>query len=79
MQSSRVRANITLVRIGTEVLRRRQTLDHSQAALAAKAGVHANVVGRIERGTYNPTIVTLEAIAAALDTSLVDLLRRALK
>jgi transcriptional regulator with XRE-family HTH domain len=79
MQSSRGRPNITLVRIGTEVRRCRQTLDRSQAALATKAGVHPNVVGRIERGTYNPTVMTLEAIAGALDTSIVELLRRALK
>jgi XRE family transcriptional regulator, regulator of sulfur utilization len=79
MKSSRVRRNITLVRIGTEIRRCRQTHDCSQAALAAKAGVHANVVGRIERGTYNPTVMTLESIAAALDASIVDLLRRALK
>jgi transcriptional regulator with XRE-family HTH domain len=79
MQSTRVRPNITLVRIGTEIRRRRETLDRTQAALAATAGVHANVVGRIERGSYNPTVMTLEAIAAALNTSIVDLLRRALK
>jgi XRE family transcriptional regulator, regulator of sulfur utilization len=79
MQSSRVRPNITLVRIGTEVRRCRQALKYSQAALAAKAGVHPNVVGRIERGIYNPTVMTLEAIAGALGTSIVELLRRALK
>ena len=79
MHSSRLRSNVTLGRIGTEVRRCRQMLDRSQAALAAKAGVHPNVVGRIERGTYNPTVMTLEAIAGALDTSIVELLRRALK
>jgi len=79
MPSSRIRLNTTLVRIGTEIRHRRKRLDLSQAALAAKAGVHANVVGRIERGIYNPTVMTLEAIAGALNTSIVDLLRRALK
>ena len=79
MQSTRVRPNITLVRIGTEIRCRREALDRTQAALAAKAGVHSNVVGRIERGSYNPTVMKLEAIAAALNTSIVDLLRRALK
>ena len=79
MQSSRLGPNVTLARIGTEVRRCRETLKCSQAALAAKAGIHRNVVGRIERGTYNPTVMTLEAIAGALNTSIVDLMRRALK
>jgi XRE family transcriptional regulator, regulator of sulfur utilization len=79
MHSRSVRPNVTLARIGTEVRRGRQTLKYSQAALAAKAGVHPNVVGRIERGAYNPTVMTLEAIAGALNTSILDLLRRALK
>jgi transcriptional regulator with XRE-family HTH domain len=80
MQSrTRLRANTALVRIGAEIRRRRQKLGISQAALATKAGVHYNVVGRLERGKYNPSVMTLDAIAAALNTSMVDLLRRALK
>jgi transcriptional regulator with XRE-family HTH domain len=51
----------------------------SQVALATKAGVHYNVIGRTERGKYNPSVMTLDAIAAALNTSMVDLLRGALK
>jgi DNA-binding XRE family transcriptional regulator len=47
--------------------------------LAAKAGVHANVIGRTERGKYNPTIVVADAIAAALNTSTVGLLRGVFK
>jgi transcriptional regulator with XRE-family HTH domain len=47
--------------------------------LATKAGVHINVVGRTERGKYNPSIMTLDAIAGALNTSMVDLLRGAFK
>jgi transcriptional regulator with XRE-family HTH domain len=42
--------------------------------VARLAGLHVNVIGRTERGTYNPTILTLDAIATALDTSLADLL-----
>jgi DNA-binding XRE family transcriptional regulator len=51
----------------------------SQDALATKAGVHCNVVGRTERGKYNPSVMTLNAIASALHTSIVDLLRKASK
>jgi transcriptional regulator with XRE-family HTH domain len=45
----------------------------SQEALAGLAGVHTNVVGRLERGTYNPTVMVLFAIAVKLNTSLQEL------
>jgi transcriptional regulator with XRE-family HTH domain len=48
-----------------------------QEVLATKAGVHCNVVGRTERGIYNPSVMTLDAIAAALNISLADLLKKA--
>jgi transcriptional regulator with XRE-family HTH domain len=75
----RTHSNTTLVRIGSEIRRRRLKLGVSKIALAAKAGVHANVVGRTERGVHNPTILTLDAIAARLNASMVELLRGALK
>jgi XRE family transcriptional regulator, regulator of sulfur utilization len=71
--------NTVLNRLGTELRRGRQKFGMSQAALAAKAGIHTNVIGRIERGGYNPMILTLDAIATAFGASMVDLLRRALK
>lgn len=71
---SAVHSNIVLVRLGAEVRRRRKSLDLSQAALAKIAQVHANVIGRLERGRYNPSVSLLCWIAAALDTSLVGLL-----
>lgn len=43
-----------LIGLGAEVRRRRKALDLSQAKLAYLAHVHANVVGRLERGVYNP-------------------------
>ncbi len=36
--------------------------------------MHSNVIGRLERGTYNPTVIILCGIAAALNTSLPELL-----
>jgi transcriptional regulator with XRE-family HTH domain len=59
--------------------RRRQKLGISQGALATKAGVHVNVIGRTERGKYNPSVMTLDAIAASMNASMVDLLRGARK
>jgi transcriptional regulator with XRE-family HTH domain len=69
-----------LTGIGAEIRRRRRRKPGiSQGALARKAGVHCNVVGRIERGKYNPSVMTLDAIAYALNTSIADMLRRAFK
>jgi transcriptional regulator with XRE-family HTH domain len=79
MHLSRADKKSVLSGIGNEIKRRRHKLDISQAALATKAGVHHNVIGRTERGIYNPSVMTLDAIAAALNTSIVDLLRGALK
>lgn len=74
MASSRPTKKKILVGIGAEIRRRRQGLGISQDMLAAKAGVHLNVIGRTERGIYNPTILTLKAIASALGTRMIDLL-----
>jgi transcriptional regulator with XRE-family HTH domain len=81
MHLSRADKKSVLNGIGAEIRRRRQKLGLSQPALATKAGVHFNVVGRIERGRYryNPSVMTLDAIAAGLGVSIVDLLRGALK
>jgi len=37
------------------------------------AGVHRNVIGRIERGIFNPSILALRAIAGMLDIPLHEL------
>jgi transcriptional regulator with XRE-family HTH domain len=77
MHLSRHDAESVLTGLGTEIKRRRRKLGISQDMLATKAGVHRHVVGRTERGIYNPTVRTLDAIAAALNTSIVELLRKA--
>jgi transcriptional regulator with XRE-family HTH domain len=51
----------------------------SQEALAHLAGIHTNVVGRLERGIYNPTVLTLLSIALKLNTSLEELFAAAAK
>ena len=60
--------------LGDKVRGRRAMLSLSQQSLALKAGVHPNVVGRLERGGYNPTVLTLRAFAKALHMPLRDLL-----
>jgi transcriptional regulator with XRE-family HTH domain len=68
-----VKAKSLLRCLGEEVRARRTRLELSQEALAHLAGIHPNVVGRLERGTYNPTVLTLYALAVKLDTELSDL------
>lgn len=47
----------------------------SQEALAAKAGLHRNYVGLLERGKQIPSLLVVEKLAHALGTSLSELLR----
>jgi transcriptional regulator with XRE-family HTH domain len=74
-----VRIKVVLRGLGEEVRERRKRRNLSQEALAFDAGVHPNVVGRLERGIYNPTIKIILAIAVELNTSLEDLFAGAAK
>lgn len=51
----------------------RTTGGHSQEDLAATAGVSVQMIRRLEAGSANPTIGTLEAVAVALERSVKDL------
>ncbi len=46
----------------------------SQEALAVDAGIDRSYVGRIERGVENPTVETLDRLAAALEVVVAELL-----
>ena len=74
-----VRTRTILRSLGEEVRERRKQRNLSQEALAHQAGVHPNVVGRLERGSYNITVLTLLAIAVKLNTSVLDLFAGAAK
>jgi XRE family transcriptional regulator, regulator of sulfur utilization len=74
-----VRTRSILRGLGEEVRERRQRRNLTQEALAFEAGVHPNVVGRLERGIYNPTVMILFAISTKLNTSLQDLFTGASK
>jgi XRE family transcriptional regulator, regulator of sulfur utilization len=68
-----VRQRSILRGLGEEVRERRTLKKLSQETLADLAGVHTNVVGRLERGKYNPTVLTLAAIAVKLNVSLEEI------
>jgi XRE family transcriptional regulator, regulator of sulfur utilization len=65
--------------LGEEVRKLRTQKNLSQEALAGLAGIHTNVVGRLERGSYNPTVLILAALAVKLGVSLEQLFRDAEK
>jgi transcriptional regulator with XRE-family HTH domain len=46
----------------------------SQVQLAEKARLHQTFIGKMERAEINPTIVSLEKVAKALNISLSELL-----
>jgi XRE family transcriptional regulator, regulator of sulfur utilization len=60
--------------LGQEIRERRTQKKLSQESLAGLAGIHTNVVGRLERGIYNPSVLVLQAIAVKLNVSLKDLM-----
>jgi transcriptional regulator with XRE-family HTH domain len=68
-----VRTDTILRTLGEEVRRRRLEKNLSQEALAFESGIHPNVVGRLERGRYNPTVLLLLAIAVTLEVTLAEL------
>ena len=59
--------------LGEEVRQRRTLRKLSQEGLALRADIHPNVVGRLERGKYNPSVKTLYLIAEELKVSLSEL------
>jgi DNA-binding XRE family transcriptional regulator len=74
-----VRTRTILQKVGQEVREQRRQHHLSQEALAHLAGVHTNVIGRLERGSYNPTLLTLFAVALKLNTPLHELFAAAAK
>jgi DNA-binding XRE family transcriptional regulator len=49
----------------------------TQEGLAHEAGSTAATIGAIERGVTNPSWGTIEAIAAALGVSMIEVARKA--
>ena len=72
-----MRSRSILRSLGVEIRELRTQKKLSQEALAGLAGIHTNVVGRLERGSYNPTVLILSALAVKLGVSLEQLFRAA--
>ena len=68
--SSKVRMEILGRRVRDSRTQRRLSLE----ALAARAGVSRSMLSEVERGTKVPTVLVLDRIATALDTSIARLL-----
>jgi transcriptional regulator with XRE-family HTH domain len=53
--------------LGTNLREARERLELTQEDVAARSGVHATEVSRIEAGKRDPKVSTLERLAAAVE------------
>ena len=67
--------NTVRTRFAVNLRKARLAKGLSQEELAAKAGLHRNYVGSVERNEKNISIDTIERLAIALGTDPIDLLR----
>jgi transcriptional regulator with XRE-family HTH domain len=65
----------TLERLAQAVRRARRTAAMTQEAVAFGAGVSVRHFQELESGRLNPSYVTLRAVAAAMGTTLVRMLK----
>lgn len=67
----------TMRRVVAELRRRREQLGFSQSALAQRAGIGSDQLGRIERGEADPRMSVLLALALELGTSVREVFAEA--
>lgn len=60
---------------GRIVRLRRERLGLSQEEVGEKTNLSRNYIGMVERGETNPTLLVLQSLAAALDTTMGSLIR----
>lgn len=65
------------VAVGAVVRELRTEQEISQDSLADRTHLHRNYIGRVERGTLNPTLDNLNRVARELGLPLSDLIARA--
>jgi transcriptional regulator with XRE-family HTH domain len=64
-----------LVEFGKNVRELRKAKELSQEELAFRAELHRTYIGMIERAEKNITLLNIQKIANALDTSIADLFK----
>jgi transcriptional regulator with XRE-family HTH domain len=62
-----------LITLGQSLRRIRRDRNLSQEELAARAGLHPNHIGHIERGAKDPRLTTLLRLLNALEASFAEL------
>jgi len=62
-----------LLGLGRKIREARAEVRISQEELSLRTGIHRNYIGGIERGERNPSVVTVAALAEALDLRLSEL------
>jgi transcriptional regulator with XRE-family HTH domain len=60
---------------GENLRRYRKALSLSQEDLAEKAGLHRTYIGSVERGERNVSIDNMERLAAAVESTIQQLLK----
>jgi len=64
-----------LKKFGARVRALRLSLSLSQDVLADRAGLDRTYIGGVERGERNVSLINIVKLAAALETSVADLMR----
>ena len=62
----------TLLKLGKNLRKARESRGWSQEQMAARCGVHRTYVGSVERGEYNVTVLTLKKMTKTLGISIGD-------
>ncbi len=65
------------IALGQTIRELRASAGYSQEKFAVAAGVHRTYMGNLERGDTNPSLETLEGVAAGLGIKVWELLERA--
>lgn len=77
LPSPRHASNPSLEALGAAIRKVRKAQGISQEGLAHQAGIDRSYMSSIERGMQNPGIVTVLAIARALDLTATELMAHA--
>jgi len=75
MQARKPRDRAALRRLGDAIVRRRILGDLSQEHISDAAGLSVLYLRQMERGTANPSFLTLRRVAKALGATVEELVR----